>query len=173
MRLRTVNDVICFFGLFLGLAIAAPAQSFDIIDAPNAFSTYPQNINASGDVTGIFSDVTLNGKSRGFVRDRNGNFTVFDAPNAFGTESKSINARGDVTGYFLDGSQNGRARGFVRDRHGNITVFDAANALNTYPESINASGDVAGEFVDMSRKGGPLCVTSRETSICLMPPMLS
>jgi hypothetical protein len=130
-----------------------------VFDAPNAsptsseLGTFPVSINAGGDVTGSFHDLSQSKKQRGFVRDRNGNFTVFDAPNASGTQPFSINDGGDVTGQFVDGSQT---RGFVRDRNGNITVFDAPNAavLNfegTFPFSINDGADITGYFFDASQ----------------------
>ena len=67
--------------LVLGLAAAALAQSFSVFDAPNASYTYSFSVNAGGDVTGYFGD-TSQGKDRGFVRDRNGNFLIQAAKSA-------------------------------------------------------------------------------------------
>ena len=73
-----------------------------------------RSVNASGDVTGRFSDGNQGEQTRRFVRDRNGTFTLFDAdPAAIQTFPASINASGDVTGSFLDGTLN-RTRGCVR-----------------------------------------------------------
>jgi len=94
------------------------AGNFTVSDPPNAadFRTVSASINARGDITGYFNDVSQNLRQLGFVMDRNGNFAVFDAPNALWTVTSSINSRGDVTGYFLDASQ-GKQRGFVRSAH--------------------------------------------------------
>ena len=94
------------------------AGNFTVSDPPNAadFGTVSASINARGDITGYFNDVSQNLRQLGFVMDRNGNFAVFDAPNALWTVTSSINSRGDVTGYFLDASQ-GKQRGFVRSAH--------------------------------------------------------
>src|SRR5207244_8537196 len=56
-----------------------------VFDAPNASFTQAFSINAGGDVTGYFSDVSQSYKGRGFVRARNSDITVFDAPNALAT----------------------------------------------------------------------------------------
>lgn len=70
-------------------------------------------INASGDVAGYFGDTTQANKTRGFVRDINGDFIVFDAPNASSTVAVGINDRGEVAGSFNDTSQGGKRRGFL------------------------------------------------------------
>jgi len=79
MRLRILNTLLGLWTLLLGLTHTAPAQSFTVVDAPNASGTLASSINGSGDVTGSFGDQSQS-KGRGFVRDRNGNITVFDAP---------------------------------------------------------------------------------------------
>ena len=73
-------------------------------------------INARGEVAGYFGDTTQANKTRGFVRDINGDVTVFDVPNAWSTVPASINDRGDVAGSFNETSQSGN-RGFVFRRN--------------------------------------------------------
>jgi hypothetical protein len=130
--------------LFVGCATAIMAQPFIVFDAPNALWTSATSINNSRDVAGSFYD-TIQSKTRGYIRDRSGNFTVFDIPNQAITEVLSMNGSGDVTGYFSSTDPGGLFHGFVRDQSGNITTFDAPNADNeTIPVRINDSGAVTG-----------------------------
>jgi hypothetical protein len=87
-----------------------PPPEFSTIDAPGAGNTHalgttPQDINASGIITGYFTDA--NNTSHGFVRSAAGMITVFDAPGAgtldsTGTNTQSINSTGVIGGSFVD-----------------------------------------------------------------------
>src|SRR5579859_630131 len=144
MRLNTQRVFSSFLQpiLFTACATAMMAQSIIVFDAPNASSTTanggygvsnpfggsargPGGINGRGDIVGVFKDTNQGGKTRGFVRDRDGNFTVFDAPNASSTTAYGINSRGDIAGSFSDPAQGNR--GFVRHWNGNFAVFDYPN----------------------------------------------
>jgi len=86
--------------LVLGLAAAALAQTYTIVDVPDAGGTWPVSINNGGDVAGYFcrnvGGYCSDYQARGFVREFNGNITAFDGI------PTSINDLGTVTGYFFD-----------------------------------------------------------------------
>jgi hypothetical protein len=75
-----------------------PGGKITAFDVPGSFgSTSAMSINATGAITGSFSD-TLG--THGFVRDPEGNFTTFDPPGSISTGAVSINAGGAVTGSY-------------------------------------------------------------------------
>jgi len=133
--------------LVLGLAAAALAQTYTIVDVPDAGGTWPVSINNGGDVAGYFcrnvGGYCSDYQARGFVREFNGNITAFDGI------PTSINDLGTVTGYFFDttGLHN-----FLRDRKGNVTVFDVPQPFPPSPAAgfamaMNNSGDIAGYLI--------------------------
>ena len=133
--------------LVLGLAAAALAQTYTIVDVPDAGGTWPVSINNGGDVAGYFcrnvGGYCSDYQARGFVREFNGNITAFDGI------PTSINDLGTVTGYFFDttGLHN-----FLRDRKGNVTVFDVPQPFPPSPAAgfamaMNNGGDIAGYLI--------------------------
>lgn len=122
-------------------------------DAPgSAGLTVANSINASGQITGIYSDGVA---YHGYVRDEFGNFASFDAPGAGtalwqGTQPTSISNDGSVAGFFTDG--NFVYHGFSRDPAGNITVFDAPQASTkpyegTFVAGMNNNGQIVGYYL--------------------------
>jgi len=100
-------------GFIYSAASANP--TFTIINVPGAgssglfASTVVANMNAGGDVSGIYNDAS--GVRHGFLRLANGTFTnPIDAPSVAlsgmfsGTLLVSINTQDDITGAFLDSS---------------------------------------------------------------------
>lgn len=69
-----------------------------LFDYPGATNTTPIAMNASGAVTGLYTDST---GYHGFVRDALGNFSSFDPPSSGYTVPRSINTSGVVAGFFL------------------------------------------------------------------------
>ena len=109
--------------LFIGCATAM-AQSITVFDVRNAWNLF--SFNGQGDVAGSFVDTSVNtsqGKLRGFVRDRSGNFTVFDAPTALWTDARVINGRGSIAGEFGDSAPS-KGHNFLRDQNGRFTAFE-------------------------------------------------
>ncbi len=116
-------------------------------------------INASGAVTGSYSDQTDLG--HGFVCAAGGaSCTSFDAPNAGtsppagsfqGTIGIGIDTAGDVVGVYFD--SNNAYHGFLRNAAtGTITEFDDPNAptanssRGTFPSGINDNGQIVGNY---------------------------
>ena len=136
-----------------------PPPTFTTIDAPGAGpdGTFAFDINASGEVTGIFED--QNGAVHGFIRDATGTLTAFDGPGAvsqgpgqIGTESLGINASGTTVGTFADAQ--GFDHGFIRTSGGTFTIIDAPGSSTTTAWSINDSGEIAGTFDDVGGMHG-------------------
>jgi hypothetical protein len=139
--------------------------AFDVPGAPTGTGhrgTSPISINASGTITGLYSDA---GSVRhGFIRSSSGSFTTFDVTGAGTTSGKGtipigINASGDVTGFYAD--SNGLAHGFIRIAStGAFTApIDAPSAGNvpsnggfsfggTIAIGIDTAGDIAGIYAD-------------------------
>lgn len=70
------------------------------LQGPNTF-TYPESINASGEITGFFSPGFLDSPRHGFVRDSSGQVVSFDVPfSNTATIPMSINDSGAITGWF-------------------------------------------------------------------------
>ena len=132
--------------------------NFDVSGAGSGRNqgTNPFGINASGEITGYYTDTS--GVPHGFLRDVSGNITTFDATGAGtskgqGTRPFAIDAGGDVTGIYVD--TKGTYHGFVRTADRSITSFDAPGAAailyrGTFPFCIDAEGDVAGMYFDTS-----------------------
>jgi len=121
-------------------------------DAPGAGSvttacflglTYPQGINALGQITGQYYDPQCN--VHGFLRDRNGAFTVIDVPNSADTFPTAINDLGEITGNVV-GAAAGNA--FVRDWFGRYTVVEVPGVRDFGPLDINLFGVVVGSYLD-------------------------
>jgi hypothetical protein len=108
---------------------------------PGATTTMPFAINASGAVTGLYTDST---GTHGFVRDSAGNFSSFDPLTSGYTVPRSINASGVVAGFFYNGSAATQA--FVRDAEGNITTYTVPNSYATTAFQINDAGAIAGTW---------------------------
>ncbi len=134
-------------------------------DAPGAGTselegTVAFGINASGEVTGVYSNAT--GVGQGFIRASDGTFTTFYAPDAGstspgveGTMPASINTNGDVAGGYIDA--NHAYHGFVRlAADGTITEFDAPGApiavanRGTTAIAINDSDQIVGFYTSGS-----------------------
>ena len=100
-------------------------------------------INANGDVTGGYSDVSF--RSHAFLRDASGNITTIDAPGANGTLAEGINDHGAIVG--TAGKPKGGFTGFFRDSFGNFVIVSAPTPNNgTTPTSVNLS--VTGWYYD-------------------------
>jgi uncharacterized membrane protein len=118
-------------------------------------SVLPYGINASGSITGEYTDA--NSVYHGFLRDPSGNITLLDAPGAGtaaneGTELVGINASGVIVGGINVGVINGvnTTHSVVRNADGSFTVFDPpqAGAHSSFAEGINDDGVVVGAYRD-------------------------
>jgi uncharacterized membrane protein len=86
--------------------------------------------------------------TRGFLRDRDGEFTTIVPPGAVSTKTGGLSDRGEVVGIGyprLDG--NGGGFGFLRDRAGDYTTFvfpGTGPESRTVAADINNRGQIAG-----------------------------
>jgi hypothetical protein len=111
--------------------------------APEAFSTIPTGINASGVISGFF--MLPSDESHGFVRDADGTLTVFDPPAPGSFTIGPINKKGEiVVGSFKDGNAS-----FIRNARGKFIAFHVRGGkFGTLAVAINDAAEVAGTYVD-------------------------
>jgi probable HAF family extracellular repeat protein len=111
-------------------------------------------INNRGQLVGTYP-VDASTLSRGFIRDRSGDYDSFDA--AAGDPDRvttpwDANDRGAIAGTYAVGSaadpDSARFHGFVRSRDGSISTVDVPGASITGANAINNRGAVVGTFVD-------------------------
>ena len=70
-------------------------------DYPGATLTQAWDVNAQGDVVGVYRDTA--GRVHGFLRSAQGEFTSIDVPNATLTRAFGINTSGDIVGTYVVG----------------------------------------------------------------------
>jgi hypothetical protein len=83
-----------------------------VVDGPQAIGTFPERVNASGEMVGSYLDST---SVHGFFLGRDGKFIPLTFPGATSTDAKAINAEGMITGNYS--GANGRPHGFVLFRN--------------------------------------------------------
>ena len=105
--------------------------SVSTLNAPGSTYTYATGLNASGAVTGIYTDA--NYVTHGFLRAIDGTWTSFDVPgNDFGffPPTLSINSSGVVVGTYFDNEN----QGFLWQSGGSVTTFDVAGGVGNTAE---------------------------------------
>jgi uncharacterized membrane protein len=162
---QSINDNGTVAGGFLGANgahgyLRAPDGTFTTFD-PTGSGTQiqiviPYRINASGAVTGTYTD--NNGVRHGFLRDPSGNITILDAPGAGtsdteGTDLLDMNASGTIVGGISVGDVNGvvgTTHSLVLAADGAYTIFDPqqSGAHSSLAEAINDGGAVVGNYRD-------------------------
>jgi probable HAF family extracellular repeat protein len=115
-------------------------------------------INNRGEIAGGYiqdyaedsTGMTLQGRSRGFLRDRRGRTTRIDVPGAAGTTPFDLNDAGTVVGIYSDHPlhRTDKVRSFLRDRRGRYTTIGVPGATQTQARGINNRGQVVGEYRD-------------------------
>ena len=81
---------------------------------PNATLTQAWDVNAGGDVVGVYRD--SDGRIHGYLRSADGEFTSIDFPGATLTRASGINTDGDIVGtYVASGVQHAFVRSKKRD----------------------------------------------------------
>jgi len=178
------DKMMCLSGLVLGLTLgilsSASAGTYTIttIDVPGADQTQAFGINNSGQIVGLFSDLT---GFHGFLKDGDV-FVTIDLPPGGSTQALGINGLGQIVGtngvdgflkagatvtdvivpgaFFTtawginDGGQIVGAFGQGTVTHGfllsgnTFTPIDGPGASFTEATGINDSGQIVGNFVD-------------------------
>lgn len=131
------------FCLAFTSVLFAADYRFVKIDFPNATATTAGSINARGDTSGNYVDVS--GITHGFLL-RKGVFFTIDFPDASFTSARAMNARGDIAGRIHDA--NGNDHAFLL-RDGQFTQIDYPGADATVGRGINNAGDVTGNHVNI------------------------
>ena len=85
-------------------------------DYPGSTLTQAWDVNARGDVVGVYRDTA--GRIHGYLRSVDGAFTSIDFPGATLTRAFGINASGDIVGtYIVSGVQHAFIRSAKERRH--------------------------------------------------------
>jgi hypothetical protein len=119
------------------------AGVFTTIDVAGSVSTGPEAINASGEITGTWTD--SDGANHGFI-DMAGTITTFDVPGAVITEPLAINDDGVITGFYSLTNPAEEQHGFIYNGR-TISTFDVPGAFATVPVGINDSGEITGAYI--------------------------
>jgi uncharacterized membrane protein len=125
-------------------AFTLKGNIYQILDIPGATTSAATGINTSGQIVGLYVDVSM--VSHGFV-DTGGTFTNVDFPSATGTDVFDITDSGVMVGAYTD--TTGNLHGFI-DNAGDFTTLDYPGAASTIAAGINSSGEIVGEWGDTS-----------------------
>jgi uncharacterized membrane protein len=115
--------------------------------------TAPVSINALGQITGSFGNVSC----YGFLRQSDGTVVDFLPTGSpiFGTSTspQAINLRGQIIGNYTLFLVDNVYHGFLRQRNGSVVTFDPQGSVDTRPVSINLQGDIAGSYAYATNDG--------------------
>lgn len=115
---------------------------------PDAAITVVAGINDRGEIVGKYKDI--DGRDRGFLRNRWGRYVRLDVPGAGGTELYKINDRGQIVGTYNPqgpGAGDPGSKGFLFD-DGRFVTIHMPGAVYTQALGINDAGVVVGEYLD-------------------------
>src|SRR5262249_27337428 len=133
--------------LLLGVCVQAAAPSedsdeatFTTFDFPDATSTAALDINAAGEIVGVY--ISAAGNNHGFLRNKKGEFTTIDFPGAVFTRAAGINRRGDIVGFYRLPTDPPSARHGFLLRKNMFTTLDFPDANVTQLLGINSRGDI-------------------------------
>ena len=150
MMRQAIGSTLLGSCLMISLAVAANASPQIVtFDYPGASHTEAVSINATGAVTGIWSDGAV---VHGFVRQPDGTMTTFDIPGAdpaFGTRPSSINKNGYITGNYATLNDRGKdvPHVFVRRPDGTIDTLSVPNnGRYDYPVKITTNRTILGSY---------------------------
>ncbi len=148
---RGINSDGAIVGLFYSAADGYAQHGFLLsegivtqIDYAGADLTFPEAINAAGDIVGWY---VIGDAEHGFLL-RDGVYTSIDYPGAILTNARGINTGGDIVGLYLITDPDGRQRfhGFLMNREGTFTTINGPGALGGNANGINPRGWVVGEY---------------------------
>jgi uncharacterized membrane protein len=148
---RGINSDGAIVGLFYSAADGYAQHGFLLsegivtqIDLVGADLTFPEAINATGDIVGYY---VIGDTEHAFLL-RDGVYTTIDYPGAILTNARGINTGGDIVGLYKIVDPDGRQRfhGFVRSRNGTFTTINGPGALGGNANGINSRSWVVGEY---------------------------
>jgi probable HAF family extracellular repeat protein len=124
--------------LMLGSSTLAAEPIFTTIDFPDSTFTNAFDINADGDIVGVYRD--SNNKPHGFLFS-DGEFTTIDYLDGRQTRSLGINSRGDIVGDYVDTA--GKTRGYLlRDNVFTPIDVPVPEAKSTIAWGIGRRGEI-------------------------------
>lgn len=143
-----LTAVLAGLPLFGNAASAVTIELLQTFDFPGGGqNTEPQKINERGDIVGAEID-SATGVTKGFYRDRHGNFSAaFADPNdtAGSTQGRGVNDSRVICGNYGDATDS-TTHGFFLAHHV-FTEFDVPGFANTLVFGINNAGDFAGTVI--------------------------
>ena len=153
-RVFSVNSVGQIVGDYIDTAgvrhgFRDTAGAFTTIDFPDSPETTVTDINANGDMVGIWVQLSsdgLEGKQHGFLF-QGGTFTSIDFPGADLTMPFGINQSDEVVGVFQ--TNIGGNNGFMF-QGGTFTTLNAPLATATTLLGVDDAGEISGDYQDAS-----------------------
>jgi uncharacterized membrane protein len=116
------------------------------IEPPGAVTmTLAFGIDNRGRIVGGYDDA--DGRTHGFLREKNGRYRTIDVPGAYATFATRINDRGQIAGDYFETKEKfdqGLKRGFLLDR-GRFRRIDVPGADSTEAVGLDNRGRVVGE----------------------------
>jgi hypothetical protein len=142
-RIRALFVALATLLGFVSSAYADYTYSYETIDYPGAYETFPQDVNDKGQLVGSFTDAAR--QAHGFFFDGLANFTQIDYPGAASTHVYGMNNAGDIVGYHRVGS--GSRDGFLYrgETYTSIRYPDPTHRY-TMATAINDSGVIVGSY---------------------------
>ena len=122
--------------------------AYTTIDVPGALQTSVLDINARGQILGVYQDPA--GLPRAFVRRAQGPVTTIAVPGATMTIPRGINARGDVVGFYLDADLV--RHGFLFRKGAFTTIDHPLAAADSQLHDLNDRGQIVGLY----ERGSPV-----------------
>lgn len=116
--------------------------TFTTFDPHGSKLTLPTDINARGQIVGRY--LGADGRTHGFLREKDGTITTIDIRGANFTVAGSINNSGTIVGWYTLPSDPTRRHGFKMEG-GDTTTFDAGSTF-TNALGISENGDIVGRF---------------------------
>jgi hypothetical protein len=116
--------------------------TFDIVNIPGSFGTYPLKINDSGQIVGVYFDSS--GNEHGFLMSMGG-YTSIDFPGAIATEARAINSKTapTIAGDYVDAAGILHAFTLTAGVFQRVDIPFATNAAIT---GINARNQIVGTW---------------------------
>jgi probable HAF family extracellular repeat protein len=168
--IATSLSLLLILGSALANAQSTSSCTTTIITVNATGQVTPLGINASGTVTGIFSDTGF--ASHGF-KWANGTGQLFDFPGASQTTLGAINNLGTAVGTLIN--SDGSSLGFTLDANGQTAQFAVPGFFSTSALGINNRGDIVGvaDGVGFEKTGSTFKLIQFPGSVSTIPTSIN
>jgi probable HAF family extracellular repeat protein len=137
VRLVIASCIVVLFST--NISKAQSGFSFTTIDFPGSNSTAAADINATGQIVGVYA---MGGRHFGFLLS-GGTFTTIDPPGASYSEAQGINDAGQIVGWYNDA---GDVRHYFLFSGGTYSSFDAPSPFTSGTvDDIDNGGRIVGQ----------------------------